>query len=241
VTHHAYPYGGIDLARLYDGRQNVAATLGARQPASFGVIVRNRRGQPRLVTERTASDLHKRPAERLLRAPLGVGSSGSALRPFAGPFTSLRVRGTARGGGVEAHSTYTFRRSSILGEWSLRSKTSRRRSAEVLFPSTGGDKAAIWALLRDDGAVKLTADRPVQGVEAFWVQSEDSGYVVEPIDRVKGAVARLVQPAWQASAPDPGPTLDVLLTQRLRKKRTVRFSARLVIARDLEAARRVVR
>ena len=32
VTHGAYPHGGIDLARLYDGRQNIAATL--RRPAS---------------------------------------------------------------------------------------------------------------------------------------------------------------------------------------------------------------
>jgi hypothetical protein len=241
VTHHAYPYGGIDLARLYDGRQNVAATLGARQPASFGVVVRNRRGHPRLVTERAASDLHKRPAERLLRAPLGVGSAGSALRPFAGPFTSLRVTGTARGGGVEAHSTYTFRRSSILGEWRLRSRTSRRRTADVLFPSTGGDKAAVWAILRGGGAVKLTSERPVQGVAGFWVQSEDSGYVVAPVDRVKGALARIVQPAKQASAPDPGPTLSLHLTGWLRKKRTVRFSARMVVVRDLDGARRAIR
>jgi hypothetical protein len=241
VTHHAYPYGGIDLARLYDGRQNVAATLGARQPASFGVVVRNRHGRARLVTERTVSDLRKKPAERLLEAPLGVGSAGSALRPFAGPFTKLRVRGTARGGGVEAHSTYTFRRSAILGEWALRSKTSRRRTADVLFPSTGGPKAAVWALLRGDGAVQVTAERPVQGVLGFYVQSADSGYLVQPVDRVKGAVARIVQPAKQASAPDPGPTLSVHLTGRLRKKRTVRFSARIVVARDLAAARRALR
>jgi hypothetical protein len=240
VTHHAYPYGGIDLARLYDGRQNVAATLGARQPASFGVVVRNRNGHPRLVTERAASDLHKRPAERLLRAPIGVGSAGSALRPFAGPFSSLRVTGTARGGGVEAHSTYTFRRSAILGAWSLRTKTSRRRTADVLFPSTGGDKAAVWALLPGGTAVKVTSERPVQGVDAFWMQSADSGYVVEPVDRVKGAVARIVQPAKQSSAPFPGPTLSVHLTGRLRKKRTVRFSARIVVAGDLDAARRAV-
>ena len=73
------------------------------------------------------------------------------------------------------------------------------------------------------------------------MQSEDSGYVVQPVDRVKGAVARIVQPAAQASAPDPGPTLSVHLTGRLRKKRTVRFSARIVVVADLEAARRAIR
>ena len=49
VTHGAYPYGGLDLARLYDGQQDVAATLGARVPSSFGVVVRNGHGTTRLV------------------------------------------------------------------------------------------------------------------------------------------------------------------------------------------------
>ena len=44
VTNGAYPYGGIDLARLYDDRQEVAATLGAKMPASFGIVARNRHG-----------------------------------------------------------------------------------------------------------------------------------------------------------------------------------------------------
>jgi len=52
VTHGAYPYGGLDLARLYDDHQDVAATLGAHQPSSFGVVVRNKRGTVRLATAR---------------------------------------------------------------------------------------------------------------------------------------------------------------------------------------------
>ena len=51
------------------------------------------------------------------------------------------------------------------------------------------------------------------GVAAFWVQSERSGYVVEPLDRVKGATASIVQPRRQPSAPDPGPTLSIRLTR----------------------------
>ena len=41
----AYPYGGIDLARLYDGRQEVAAGIGGRPPASFGLLVRDISGR----------------------------------------------------------------------------------------------------------------------------------------------------------------------------------------------------
>jgi len=238
VTNGAYPYGGIDLARLYDGRQEVAATLGARMPSSFGIVARNRRGTARLVTARPAGRRAEQPL-RLLRAPVGVGSAGSPLRAFAGPFESLRVTGVRRNGGVAARSSYTFRRRSILGVWEIRATTSRRRSADALFPSTGGDRAAVWAMLRGGEVLPLSSRRPVQGVRAFWVQSEKSGYVVEPIDRVKGATARTVQPGRQRSAPDPGPTLTIRLTRRLRE-RPVRFAARITTARDLEAARRVV-
>jgi hypothetical protein len=236
VTNGAYPYGGIDLARLYDDRQEVAATLGARMPASFGIVARNRNGTVRLVTSRPAGARAPGRPLRLLRAPMGVGSAGSPLRSFAGPFKTLRVTGVKRGGGVIARSTYTFRRGAIVGTWTVRATTRRRRSAEALFPSTGGERAAVWALLRDGQALPLSSRRPVQGVAAFWVQSEHAGYVVEPRDRVKGATASTVMPRRQPSAPDPGPTLSLRLTRRLRE-RPVRFSARIVPARDLEAAR----
>ena len=75
------------------------------------------------------------------------------------------------------------------------------------------------------------------GVAAFWVQSERSGYVVEPIDRVKGATASIIQPHRQPSAPDPGPTLSVRLTGRLARKRPVHFSVRITPAADLASAR----
>ena len=107
------------------------------------------------------------------------------------------------------------------------------RSAETLFPSTGGDRAAVWAILRGGTVVKLEDRIEVRGVAAFWVQSERAGYVVVPADRVKGAVAMIIQPKQQPSAPDPGPTLAIRLTNRLRK-RTVHFSARIQPARDLE-------
>ncbi len=236
ITNGAYPYGGIDLARLYDGRQEIAATLGARVPSAFGIVARNRNGRIRLATSRPASSRSVRPL-RLLRAPWGVGSSGSTLRPFAGPFDVLRVTGRRAGGGVDARSTYTFRRNSIIGEWRVKATTRLRRSAEALFPSTGGERAAVWALLRDGQDVQLTAERPVMGVAAFYVQSERSGYVVEPIDRVKGATASIIQPDRQPSAPDPGPTLSVRLTGRLARKRPVHFSVRITPAADLASAR----
>ena len=134
ITQGAYPYGGIDLARLYDDRQEVAATLGARAPSSFGLLVRDRRGNRRLVTARPASDRTSPAPLRLVRAPRGVGSAGTPLRPFAGRFRVLRVTGTAHGAGVDARSTYTFRRSSILGEWSVHARTTARAHRRDAVP-----------------------------------------------------------------------------------------------------------
>jgi hypothetical protein len=241
VTHGAYPYGGLDLARLYDDHQDVAATLGARMPSSFGVVVRTPGGRARLVTAKPASDHGGRRTLRLLRAPWGVASAGSPLRPFAGPFKVVQVTGRARSADADARSTYTFRRASIEGVWTVKALRKRPRSAEVLFPSTGGTHAAVWALLRGGAVVPVSARRPVMGVRGFWVQSEHSGYAVVPVDRVKGATAAIIQPKPQASAPDPGPTLSIRLTERLRKKRPVRFAAKIVIARDLDAARAALR
>jgi hypothetical protein len=242
VTHGAYPYGGIDLARLFDSEQEVAATLGSRQPASFGVVVRNRNGKTRLVSARPASDDggRRRPL-RLLRAPVGVGSAGTPLRPFAGPFGSLEVTGMARGNGASVRSSYTFRRKAIVGDWTVRASTRNPRSAEVLFPSYGGDQAAVWAILQTGEVAKLETDRPLQGIRGFWIQSAKSGYAVFPLDRVKGSTVRIIQPKKQASAPDPGPTLSVLLTRRVTRKRPVVFSAKLAIARSLDEAKAALR
>ena len=41
VNQRAFPYGGIDLARLFDGEQEIAGTIGGTPPASFGAIVRD--------------------------------------------------------------------------------------------------------------------------------------------------------------------------------------------------------
>jgi hypothetical protein len=152
----------------------------------------------------------------------------------------LRVTGQASGAGVDARSTYTFRSNSIFGEWAVHARTAARRSAETLFPSTGGARAGVWAILKTGVVVKVENRLPVRGVAAFWIQSEHAGYVVIPRDRVKGAVATIIHPNRQPSAPDPGPTLSIRLTDRLRK-RTVHFSAEIVLARDLAAARLAAR
>src|SRR5918992_763630 len=45
VNRGAFPYGGIELARLYDGEGDPVGGIGARPPAAFGVVVRDARGR----------------------------------------------------------------------------------------------------------------------------------------------------------------------------------------------------
>ena len=75
VNQRAFPYGGVDLARLLDGRGRVAANVGGQAPASFGMVVRDSGDrvvlasqQGRAVPGRTVSPL------RLVKAPEGVGA-----------------------------------------------------------------------------------------------------------------------------------------------------------------------
>ncbi|HET8758050.1 MAG TPA: hypothetical protein VFM58_18655, partial [Solirubrobacteraceae bacterium] len=158
-----------------------------------------------------------------------------------GPFSSLRVTGMARGNGASVRSTYTFRRKAIIGNWTVRASARKRRSAEVLFPSYGGDQAAVWAILKSGEAVRVTTARRLQGIRGFWIQSAKTGYAVVPLDRVKGSVVKIVQPKVQPSAPNPGPTLRVVLTRRVPRKRPVVFEAKLAIARSVDDARAVLR
>ena len=84
----------------------------------------------------------------------------------------------------------------------------------------------MWAILKGGAAVRLETPRPLQGIRGFWIQSAKTGYAVAPLDRVKGSVVKIVKPKKQASAPNPGPTLSVFLTRRVKRKRPVVFAAR---------------
>jgi hypothetical protein len=114
VNQRAFPYGGLDLARLFDGDQDVAANIGGVGAAAVGLH---------------AGALHTQYGARAFTpgvTPLRVSRRG------AGTFTTLRVRGTVRAGGASATSAYTFTPTAIPARW-----TTTARAATVTFPSWG--------------------------------------------------------------------------------------------------------
>ncbi len=147
----AFPYGGIDLARLYDGRQDVVGGIGGRPPAAFGLLVRDISGRRVF-----ASQLPDQGRLRLTAAPHGVRASASAWtgRAYAGPFQDLRAAGIARSHGWVARTTHRFVYDFAQTSWSLRRAGARgRATVDVLFPSWGGrvgerDRRAARRILR---------------------------------------------------------------------------------------------
>jgi hypothetical protein len=100
----------------------------------------------------------------------------------------------------------------------------------VLLPSWGR-RARVIAVLRDGTRVSVRA-RAVRlaRVARFEVSSRSSGYVVTPRARPRGAVARVLIPSRQSSAPDPGPTLAIELARGATWRRAT-FAVRLVVTR----------
>jgi hypothetical protein len=197
------PYGGAELARLFDGEMRVAAGIGGRPPASFGVVARG--------PGREVASQRGRPRGSLRRPPLRLPSvprpQAYPSRPYAGPFRTLVAEVVTRDGRVTITTRHRFRPDHVETRWRI--DAPRRWAVEALFPSTGA------------GAT-ITEHRGW-----FHIQSEESGYVVVPLG--DASRFRLIQPAPQDSAPDPGPTLAVRLRSR-------RFGVRIAPASAAAAA-----
>jgi hypothetical protein len=240
VTRGAFPYGGIEPARLFDGRHEIAAGIGGRPPASFGTLVRDVSGRRLLATQlpHTSRGNGTRYL-RLTHAPRGVGASASArsVRAYAGPFRDLRATGTRRANGLAARSSHRFAAAFIESTWTLRRLAGQRRlTVDVLFPSTGREVARVTAFLRGGGSELVGARRlALRRVAYLHVESRYGGYVVVPRRVPAGATAHLLATRPQSSAPDPGPTLALQIARRERLSQTA-LGVRLAPARDAEHA-----
>ena len=238
------PYGGIDLARLYDAQGVPIGGVGGRPPASFGVVLR-RPGRSRVL----ATQASPAGAElSLARSPHGrvTRTRRYPSDPDAGPFAHLEAVGrVARGAGAVA-VRHRFTADYIESTWTV-TRGRRRLLAEALFPSWGGAAAKIVAVLAGGGTLELPDAGAVNAaaVRYFHLAGPRGGYVLV-LEGGGRASARRV--ARQAAAPRPGPTLAVGLPgttlrgrpdrARLRRGPAPRRVCRACSARDRSDASR---
>jgi hypothetical protein len=248
VNQGAFPYGGLELARLYDGDQRVLANIGGVSPAAFGLVVRDSRERVVLVSQRGRRE------PGLLRAPLSLDRSprGAVRRitaansypsdPYAGAFDELSATGLIERAELALETRHTFRADDVETEWALVQRgPGRAYTVDLLFPSWG-EHTAVDAVLRSGSRLPLTGGRrvPMRAVSYFHLAGEQAGYVVIPTLEIQAADARTVRVAPQSSNPYPGPTLAVALV-RLETFREVRFAARIAPATTRRDADRVWR
>ena len=235
----AFPYGGIELARFFDGAGQPVGGLGGRPPASFGVVVRSGGGRALLASQTSAGGPR---SLALTRSPQGAVARVRRLArdPDAGPFGELEAVGRARGRHAEVVAVHRFTASFIETTWRV-GRRGRRRSltVEALFPSWGAD-AAIDAVRRDGTSVRLAPGGPAVStadVAYFHLAGPRGGYVVVcPEAPALPAGAKRV--ARQASAPRPGPTLVIRLARGSGFAAAV-LRARIAPAADADGAREV--
>jgi hypothetical protein len=224
----AVPYGGIDLARLFDPQGVPIGGVGGRPPASFGVVLR-RPGRRRVLSTQGAP---RDASLELVRSPRGRVAHARRLpaNPDAGPFGVVEAVGRAAAAGAEVTVRHRFTPEYVESRWTV-ARGRRRLLAEALFPSWGGVAARIVAVLADGTVAELAAGAGLSaaGVRYFHLAGPRGGYVLM-LSGGGRATARRV--ARQASAPRPGPTLVVTVPGR-----TLR--ARIAPAATLERAAEV--
>jgi len=211
----AFPYGGVELARLFDPQGVPIGGVGGRPPASFGVILRRPGGRRMLATQGAPA----RAELELADSPHGRVSRTRRLprNPDAGPFSRLVAEGRVSGGGGAVAVRHRFTAAYVESQWTV-TRGRRRLVAEALFPSWGGTAARIVAVLADGRTVELprTGGIATAGVRYFHLAGPRGGYVLV-LDGGGRATARRI--ARQPSAPRPGPTLTVGIPGRSLRAR----------------------
>jgi hypothetical protein len=228
VNRSAFPYGGLELARLYDVQGDPIATVGSRPPAAFAVEVQDRAGRHVVSTAAGRHRSPRRPPLRV-RTPQGVVRSTPKLatRPFAGPFRTLEASGRRRTRELDLTTRHQFDATGITESWAVRRRHGHARyTVSVLAPSWG-TTASIDAQLHDGRLVPLAPGARVRlrDIARFRVLSDRGGYWLTPRGPVRG-VAGVLPVAAQRSAPVPGPTLRITLVEAARFRR-VSLQARI--------------
>ena len=209
ANHGAVAYGGIELARLYDGDGRPVATIGGRPPAAFGVVVRDVANRTLLAsqTEPRCSRAWPRPPLRLTRAPRGTGHVVAHPRhAYAAPFQRLDARGVVAAGDVRvAHGASLPCR--VRRDHVDRDVGRRARAAASTCSSPRGRARRRSTPCCTTARASPLGRGPVSLARVAWfhLRGEHSGYVVVVADRTAmHATARTLATAPQRYEPRPG-------------------------------------
>ena len=208
----AFPYGGIELARLYGAGQPSRRTTAGTPPAAFGVVVSDAAGRTVLASQ------HARAARCASCVRLAGRSSirariPRAVRRAVQPDRGARHRSRA---GLRIRSAHRFTRNAIASRWQVTcTRRCRRYRVRAHFPTAGETPrsmptAGTASRARLAGAGARSGARVALSHVALLTLGR--GYRLIPISRPAGATLLAVPVAPQATNPSPGPSLAVELT-----------------------------
>ena len=198
VNQHAFPYGGIELARLYDGDQRVVVERrrapGGRASACWSATPRRRRC---CFSQRGRdADAPAQPPIELLVDSRGPVHRAKPYprRPYGGTFQTMVARGRTAVSEVVVETTHRFkadaRRDALEGR--APAASSAATPSTCCFPR-GARARRVEAVLakrraRDAGAEGTSPRRRVRmrDVAYFYIAGEESGYVVVPTGAPRG-------------------------------------------------------
>ncbi|HET8952571.1 MAG TPA: hypothetical protein VFN44_18750, partial [Solirubrobacteraceae bacterium] len=226
VNRGAFPYGGIELARLLDARGEPLTGIGGTSPAALGIVIRDATGRELLGSQHGLHHDPARPPLILTRSPQGPVRRLERLPadPAAGPFEVLEAVGRRRSGRFAITTRHRFTANAIEETWNVRRRGRGFASVVAQLPSWGAGSTAE-AVLAAGETIPLVVGAPaipLQGVRELRL----GGYRVELERDARGSL-RAVPTVPGATNPDPGPTLELTFADGARFARA-RLAVRIL-------------
>jgi hypothetical protein len=235
---HAVPYGGLDLNRLFNARQQPVGCTAGTGLANFMARIRDPGGRTLLSTQMgdgASMSIAVTQREGSTRR-VGPTSPPYPLDAYAGPMRAVLASGHIARGPAAIATAHRLLAESIELSWQL--TLPPHAHWEVALPSYGSQ--AGFLLSTAAGPVALeegAADLPLAPEHRIVVHaeqggseqsgSEQGGYTIAPLRVPAGARLRVVHPPSSTGAAQPGPTLVIAGAPAGAKGHVVDLSLRL--------------
>ncbi len=226
----AVPYGGLDLCRLFDGRQQPVGSIAGTGLANF--VARIRDGGGVLLDTQTGEEASMSVVAALpdgTERGAGPGSSPYPRHAYAGPMRAVTASGQVAHGGAAIATTHRLLPETILLEWEL--TLPPHAGWEVALPSYGSQASfavehagASTELQIDTGGPALTV------VRRILVRAEQGGYTIAPLTAPAGARLSAVRPPTDAGSARLGPTLLITGAHTSTRARSVKLALELRVS-----------